>query len=889
MVEESGGKKHTFMRLRQPILAGVTALLALAYSACAQTSLWSSMAVAGDLNGWNPVPNMTNTANNQWTLETYVYKASRIAFKFVADNTWDGTNEWGKINQTNFAVPLYDFADFETNDIYGKDIVISNTVSGIYRFWLDDSTGEFSVELIETIAAYNYQQVAVAGDLNGWSSVPNMDLVSNSTWQAELYAPAASSSKFKFVPHTRWDLNWGESNQTVVTVPMTNTAEYLADYGKDIQMQNIVAGLYQFTFNDSNGLYSVVLISTTRANNASMAVAGNFNGWNEKDPNMELVAPYTWQATFHFTNEPTVYFKFARNGSWNDHYGEINQTLLGSPLRGTSEVHNGTGGDIVMEGPLEGRYFFRINDQTRYYEVMPEGILQSFDTWFTPYAYGNYNNNGWLIGDGLTFNDRSRYGWYCRLDRAPASGQYLQTPFMANGIKGISFWYRTWDTNQPAVTYQIQTSTNGTAWVTNGVIEDFKGTNYVSYSLTLDTNVGLYVRLYHTGGGNQFLIDDFVITEPFADVVYSGVATVPEFPWSNDAVIVSGYIYTNRTATGLTARTYWRAGASGPFAPINMSNAVDFFTTTNAIPAQPPGTIVYYYLVAFFGGPGGRSPVYWPTRGSNNPASYGISRNRHGSIWVNEVNFLGDWVSNETNEFIEICGQSGSDIGLWTVELLDIYVPYAAYSIPANTLLPPDTNGFGFYVIGDSNVPNVNMLFTNVVSGFRSLASRGAIRLKNELGAQEYLLTYGDPPPSNLSAAIYIGTEPWDFVDSSLSLTGTGGNYTNFTWGTNTPISAGVMNAGQTLAGGYLGELPSLSNATILYVWGRTNMMIQVTGTNGWNAAPYYTTRITNQFPQWIAISPYNSTYANGISTINFDFPAGVTNVYFRIKTERSW
>ena len=238
-------------------------------------------------------------------------------------------------------------------------------------------------------------------------------------------------------------------------------------------------------------------------------------------------------------------------------------------------------------------------------------------------------------------------------------------------------------------------------------------------------------------------------------------------------------------------------------------------------------------------------------------------------------------------------GLAASDIGLWTIELLDVYVPYAAYHVPVNTLLPPDTNGFGFYVLGDSSVPDVDVAFTNVISGQNSLARRGSVRLRNEFGGTEFLLTYGDPQPTNMgSSAYYLG---WDdyftFTDWSLCAAGTGSNWTDFSWVTNSPVTPGAMNEGQVLVGGWTNPMPSMDYADIRDIVFRTNIILYVEGTNGWNSSPYYTIAVTNQWPsQWTAITSYYSSYQGGTYIVWFDYPTDTTSrLFFRARTTRSW
>ena len=58
---------------------------------------------------------------------------------------------------------------------------------------------------------------------------------------------------------------------------------------------------------------------------------------------------------------------------------------------------------------------------------------------------------------------------------------------------------------------------------------------------------------------------------------------------------------------------------------------------------------------------------------------------------MNEINYRPDFFSLEvTNEYIELAGPAGSDIGGWQIQLFDSTINYATYALPAATLLAND-------------------------------------------------------------------------------------------------------------------------------------------------------------------------------------------------------
>ena len=106
-----------------------------------------------------------------------------------------------------------------------------------------------------------------------------------------------------------------------------------------------------------------------------------------------------------------------------------------------------------------------------------------------------------------------------------------------------------------------------------------------------------------------------------------------------------------------------------------------------------------------------------------------------GSIWINEVwnnystsastkNYYPEgepWNKCKAWEFIELCGKGGIDISGWR---LNIYLKAAedptyevdlvqSYHFASGTILDYDYNGWGFYVVGDEDTPNVDYVLTD--------------------------------------------------------------------------------------------------------------------------------------------------------------------------------
>ncbi len=116
----------------------------------------ASMAVAGTLNSWNKVPNMTLNANNEWVYVRTLNQSGGIEFKFVAEDNWDIS--WGHLNAGHTTnAPVTGMADTQT----GNNIILPGPFSGDYRFVFNDRNLTYRIERVAVIDA-PYDVLAVS-------------------------------------------------------------------------------------------------------------------------------------------------------------------------------------------------------------------------------------------------------------------------------------------------------------------------------------------------------------------------------------------------------------------------------------------------------------------------------------------------------------------------------------------------------------------------------------------------------------------------------------------------------------------------------------------------------------------------------------------------------
>ena len=243
-----------------------------------RTTQISRSGAAGTFNNWDNTPNMPNLdGTNTWQGNIFVNQGTNIAFKFVADQTWN-TKEWGETNQNirslSSSISATGTAEFLPG--YGMDIIFTNNVTpGIYQFTFNDSNREYSV-VYQYPTNYNYSSMAVSFDYNGTSvsydTTPNMTLVADHVWQADLFVvPTGNWRVFRFVAQNNSAYIWRDLNQTNHAPPITSIATLNAPAGREMLIQPCSNGMYRFTFNETSGVYSVQFLRAGNATHSGMA------------------------------------------------------------------------------------------------------------------------------------------------------------------------------------------------------------------------------------------------------------------------------------------------------------------------------------------------------------------------------------------------------------------------------------------------------------------------------------------------------------------------------------------------------------------------------------------------------------------------------------------
>lgn len=176
-----------------------------------------------------------------------------------------------------------------------------------------------------------------------------------------------------------------------------------------------------------------------------------------------------------------------------------------------------------------------------------------------------------------------------------------------------------------------------------------------------------------------------------------------------------------------------------------------------------------------------------------------------GAVWFNELQYYRS--TSYKNEFVELAGPATTDISSWRIGYYNQDNEYQwGCEIPANTKLPNDSEGWGFFVWGDNYIANVDISPLNPEEGRdpdkRDLGNSGGLVLTRSNGAYEYRICWGSADGLEDAGFEHIGSTA--VSANSLSLVTTNedtvatSTYESFGWD-RMPSTPGAPNEGQLL------------------------------------------------------------------------------------------
>ncbi|MFC1462342.1 hypothetical protein ACFLQU_01940 [Verrucomicrobiota bacterium] len=628
----------------------------------------------------------------------------------------------------------------------------------------------------------------------------------------------------------------------------------------------------------------------------------------------------SWASLGIITNDQQTWQYFSRS---------VNSDLPELYVRIIHRSTNNPNARLLLDGLEITSYISRDENNWVGYNILVTPI-QTNRLWLTgrhPLEKTAYLNFGPGIYDPDTPNELTNFT------------PHIQSPYLADGIGEISFWYRNWtEPPAPTATLRIHVAPDYTLpesnWTEIAVMTNFTEELFHYFQLRNYDITNHYVRFYADGLPlDRICFDDVLIMAPLgADLVITNLVTVPEIPLTDDEVHVRVNLAQFLLDVNVTnLELHYTVGTNdwGRWSPgnvINMSQVTNdpaagsyIWQTDTPIPGYGADTTIQYHVFCQFDGEfankGGSpkdyrafvNPAHYSPRDLNTESGLGGGTNTipyyivfsclPGTVWFNEVNVADAYEPFNplyTNEYVELAGPSLTDIGGWMIDILDENASVkATYTLTQGEQVNDSGSGnMGFWVLGDATVPNVDMAFTHEIQTGRSMPEPvGALRLRRSMGAIEYRICYGASNRPNLSAYEYIGNDDWvpegeffGFLAGSLQLSGTGSNYADFSWGFATNVhTQGDWNDGQ-----FPPPPPPSTNGWIMitdFRMSAASISIDYVQSNLLSApAPWFSTNIMDT-SSWTKVSTYSGPVeTSGTYTVTFDVPTNYPVYFYRIR-----
>lgn len=394
-------------------------------------------------------------------------------------------------------------------------------------------------------------------------------------------------------------------------------------------------------------------------------------------------------------------------------------------------------------------------------------VTQNFDSWpDTGNVWTNSVQGGWIINDGQIRPTRGGFGtvigargaWLNDFDAT--SNTWIRSPFMPQGVDSIRFQMRRNDGSVGEQFFSIQTSPDGTNWVTLGMF-DRVDIDWSEASWQIGSPTPSYVRILKTGdqGSNQYLGVDSIEIAPPSGVILTGLQHQPTSPSSTTPVhvLVNAQISAESSNVVLAAR--YRQGISGAFSTIAMTNlAGTTYRTQTPIPAGYLGKVQYYIECAYTGF--GLSPIYAPSPGSNSPAFYDTSNpylstarrqlspsSHQTPLIISEIMYNPANTTTATLTFVELFNTEpiATELGGFRLD------GNVQFTFPLGTMLPPRSFAVVAAVPADMEAAyGLANVFGPMTGGLPNTG--GLVQLRNREGALLLEAPYDDAMPWPIAA-----------------------------------------------------------------------------------------------------------------------------------------
>lgn len=291
------------------------------------------------------------------------------------------------------------------------------------------------------------------------------------------------------------------------------------------------------------------------------------------------------------------------------------------------------------------------------------------------------------------------------------------------------------------------------------------------------------------GNRNPFVDNPDYVACVFEDVCSGGTGgdtTAPTAPTGLTASGGNGSVsltWTGNSEGDLAGYNVYRAdSAGGTYIKVNSALVNTSSYSDNAVSAST----TYYYKVTAVDTSANES-----VQSSSVSATTDGSSTGGGSVWINEFHY--DNSSTDVNEFVEVAGAAGTNLTGWQILAYNGSNGEVYKTTNLSGTIADQANGFGvasFAISGLQNGgPDGLALVDNTGSVVQFLSYEGTMTAVNGAAAG---LTSEDVGVSETTSTP---------VGYSLQLTGTGTDYSQFTWSAPTTATAGSINTNQSFGG----------------------------------------------------------------------------------------